>query len=112
MTDTNPETAAPAMKFTTKVRRKVRFGTIHVDDLTFQGAIDAMGEYIAAGQGGYVVTPNVDHVCLAETSVKLREAYQHAALSLIDGMPLLWLAKLMGNPLPEKISGSDLIRPL
>lgn len=94
------------------VRRKVRLGTIHVDDLSFNGAIDAIAAAVKAGEGGFVVTPNVDHVCMAETDLRLREAYKHATLSLIDGMPLLWLAKALGNPLPEKISGSDLLRPL
>ena len=95
-----------------RTRRKVRFGYIHADDVTFAGAIDAIGERVASQQGGYVVTPNVDHVCLAETDTELRDAYRNATLSLVDGMPLLWLAKAMGQPLPEKISGSDLVMPL
>lgn len=94
------------------VRKKVRLGTIHVDELTFDGAIDAVADAVQAGDGGFVVTPNVDHVCLAETDARLRNAYEDATLSLIDGMPLLWLAKALGNPLPAKISGSDLLRPL
>jgi len=93
-------------------RRKIRLGKIHVDELTFEGAIDAIAAAVATGQGGYVVTPNVDHVCMAETDARLRDAYDRATLSLIDGMPLLWLAKALGNPLPAKISGSDLLRPL
>lgn len=93
-------------------RRKVRFGYIHADDITFDGAINAISERVASEQGGYVVTPNVDHVCLAETDGDLRDAYRNAALSLVDGMPLLWLARSMGHPLPEKISGSDLLLPL
>lgn len=92
--------------------KKVRFGNIHADVLSFDGALDAITTRIAAGAGGYVVTPNVDHVCLAEVDANLRDAYRDATLSLVDGMPLLWLARALGNPLPEKISGSDLIRPL
>ena len=33
-------------------------------------------------------------------------------LSIPDGMPLLWIASSLGTPLPEKVSGSDLLVPL
>ncbi len=92
--------------------KKVRFGHIHADVVSFAESLDAIAALVARGEGGFVVTPNVDHVCLAETSLPLREAYARAALSLADGMPLLWLARAMRQPLPEKISGSDLVEPL
>lgn len=92
--------------------KQVKFGHVHADHLDFAGALGAIGELVDRRAGGFVVTPNVDHVCLAETSAPLVDAYRHAALSLADGMPLLWLARLMGHRLPEKISGSDLVMPL
>ena len=57
-------------------------------------------------------TPNVNHVVQAEGNARLRDAYQAAALSLVDGMPVLWASRFMGSPLPEKVSGSDLVVPL
>lgn len=39
-------------------------------------------------------------------------AYEQASLTLADGMPVLWAARLLGAPLPEKVSGSDLALPL
>jgi N-acetylglucosaminyldiphosphoundecaprenol N-acetyl-beta-D-mannosaminyltransferase len=98
-------TAAPTTK-------KVRFGKIHADHLTFDEALGRMADIIERKVGGFVVTPNVDHVCLADEDPRLRDVYAHATLSLVDGMPLLWLARALGHPLPQKISGSDLIRPL
>jgi N-acetylglucosaminyldiphosphoundecaprenol N-acetyl-beta-D-mannosaminyltransferase len=92
--------------------RSVRFGRIHADVVTFAGALDEIVAACARGQGGYVVTPNVDHVVLAEQDDRLVDAYAHAALSLADGKPLVWLARAMNRPLPQKISGSDLVRPL
>jgi N-acetylglucosaminyldiphosphoundecaprenol N-acetyl-beta-D-mannosaminyltransferase len=91
---------------------RVRFGRIHADVLTFAEAIDSIEQLATAGAGGYVVTPNVDHVCLAEEDRELVDAYARASLSLVDGKPLVWLSRAMGQPLPEKISGSDLARPL
>lgn len=92
--------------------KKIRLGTIHADCLTFDDALASIEACIRDNVGGYVVTPNVDHVCMAETDERLQQVYRDSSLSLVDGMPLLWLGKLMGQPFPEKISGSDLIRPL
>jgi len=78
----------------------------------FQGAIDAIDRLISAKNGGTVFTPNVDHVVMAEHDERFRSAYAAAALSLVDGTPVLWAARLLRTPLPAKISGSDLVMPL
>jgi N-acetylglucosaminyldiphosphoundecaprenol N-acetyl-beta-D-mannosaminyltransferase len=83
-----------------------------VDPVTFDGALSAIEGLVAAGRGGLVVTPNVDHVVIAERNPEFREAYAGAALSLADGMPLLWVSRLLGRALPAKVSGSDLLVPL
>jgi N-acetylglucosaminyldiphosphoundecaprenol N-acetyl-beta-D-mannosaminyltransferase len=87
-------------------------GKIHAHVLTFKEAMSCIAAQLKDKKPGYVVTPNVDHVCLAEHNVLLREAYQKASLSLVDGMPLVWLSRFLGRRLPEKISGSDLVEPL
>ena len=92
--------------------RRLRLGQIDIDVVTFAEAIEAVTALAKSGRGGYVVTPNVDHVVLAEADPGFRAAYGGASLSLVDGMPLLWASRLLGAPLPEKISGSDLILPL
>ena len=91
--------------------RRVRLGRLHADAVDFTEALDAIEDLTDSG-GGFVVTPNVDHLVRAEMNPWLRRAYGDAALSLADGTPLLWLARLAGTSLPAKVSGSDLIRPL
>jgi N-acetylglucosaminyldiphosphoundecaprenol N-acetyl-beta-D-mannosaminyltransferase len=91
---------------------RVPLGRIHVDAVSFDGAIDAIVALCRAGRGGTVVTPNVDHVCMAETDEALKAAYDDASLSLLDGKPLQWLASAMNRAVPAKVSGSDLLRPL
>lgn len=93
-------------------RDPIRIGTLPVDPVTRDGALAAIGELVRKRAGGYVVTPNVDHVVLAEHDRRLRNAYEAASLSLADGMPLLWASRLLGRRLPEKVSGSDLVAPL
>lgn len=92
--------------------KRVRLGQIYAHALAFSEALDEVAALVAAGKGGYIVTPNVDHVVQAEHSEALRAAYHAASLSLVDGQPLIWLSRMMGEPFPEKISGSDLVPQL
>lgn len=91
---------------------RVLFGRIHADHVTFDESIERIVSRARRREGGFVVTPNVDHVVLAQHDGELRAAYSSAFLSVADGMPLLWMARLFGTPLPAKISGSDLTLPL
>lgn len=83
-----------------------------IDVLTFDAALEAIGQLVAEKKGGYVVTPNIDHVVLADSNEAFKASYQDASLSLVDGQPLVWASRLLGEQLPEKISGADLILPL
>lgn len=93
-------------------RNLIRIGHVAIDRLTQEDALHKVRALMTARRGGFVVTPNVDHIVRAERDLRLRAAYARAALSLADGQPLLWMARALGTPLPEKISGSDLIDPL
>lgn len=62
-----------------------------------------------AGQGGWVVTPNIDICQRARRDPVLRDLVRHATLTVPDGMPLLWAARLRGGALAERVTGSSLI---
>ena len=83
-----------------------------MDVLDHEGAIDAVVRLVRQGRGGTVFTPNVDHIVQAEHDEAFRAAYSRTDLSLVDGTPVLWAARLLGTPLPAKLSGSDLFDPL
>ena len=60
----------------------------------------------------YVVTPNTDHAVMYQDRADLRAAYRDASLVLADGAPLVWAARLLGQPLPGRVAGSDLVPQL
>lgn len=93
-------------------RRRIRIGRARIDDVTVAEALQAIEDLVARRSGGIVCTPNVDHVVLLEDDPRLRAAYERASLILADGMPILWASRLLGTPLREKVSGSDLVSPL
>lgn len=80
-----------------------------MNNVTLGETLEAIGRHIDAGEQGYVVTPNVDHVVEYDENPDFRLAYRDATLVLADGMPILWAGRLFGKPIKAKISGSDLI---
>lgn len=92
--------------------RRVRIGQLWVDALTMAEAIERIDALVGAGAGGSVFTPNVDHVVTAEDDDAFRAAYAEASVSLADGQALVWAMRLLRTPVPEKVSGSDLVWPL
>ncbi len=105
--DVSPGTSLDAHSY-----ERVPLGSLFAHRVTEQEAIEAIVNRARTGLGGYLVTPNVDHVCVAQVSEPFRDAHRAAYLSLVDGTPLMWLSAACGSRLPEKISGSDLIMPL
>lgn len=91
---------------------RIALGSVPVDVLRFDEALEAIEALVDRRAGGAVFTPNVDHVVKAERVPELREAYQGVDLSVADGMPLVWASRLLGTPLPERVAGSDLVLPL
>lgn len=87
---------------------RIQFMNTEIDNLTMQEALDAIDKLIQKKINAYVVTPNIDHIVQLETNANFREIYKNADLILTDGKPLLWISKLYGISIKEKISGSDL----
>jgi len=57
----------------------------------------------------YIATANVDFLVRAQTDADLRRILLDAHLVLCDGTPLVWASRLLGNPLPERVAGSDIV---
>ena len=82
---------------------------VPIDRLGLRGLLRSVCIQISQRVPGYIVTPNIDHVCLYHTSEEFRDVYRNALLSLPDGTPLLWAGRILNTPLREKLSGSDMI---
>jgi exopolysaccharide biosynthesis WecB/TagA/CpsF family protein len=82
---------------------------VAIDNVSMSEAIAAVEAYIRRGNGLLVVTPNIDHLLQLRRDEEFRRAYSGAELVLADGMPLIWLSRLQGTPLKQKVSGSDFL---
>ena len=82
------------------------------DNVTTPETLAAIGKMIASGQPHYGATANVDFIVQAMKDVELRRILFDAHLVLADGMPIVWASKFLGNPLPERVTGSGMIPQL
>jgi N-acetylglucosaminyldiphosphoundecaprenol N-acetyl-beta-D-mannosaminyltransferase len=79
------------------------------DNVTTQETITLVERMVASRQPHYLVTANVDFLVQALHDVELRRILFEAHLVLCDGTPLVWASRWLGNPLPERVAGSDLV---
>ena len=93
------------------MNRKYRLFGYNVDALRMQEAVDTALSWITESSGTcrYVVTPNVDHTVMFQEREDLRRAYADASMILADGMPVVLASRLVGKPLPERVTGTDLV---
>ena len=87
----------------------IRLAGIRFHALTESESIAHVIRQLDAGVGGWVVTPNLDHLQRLCRNPALRRLYSRASLVVADGMPLIWASCLQRTPLPERVAGSSLV---
>jgi N-acetylglucosaminyldiphosphoundecaprenol N-acetyl-beta-D-mannosaminyltransferase len=69
-------------------------------------------EGVRMGRGGWIVTPNLDILRQFTGSLVSRELIMSASHRVADGTPIVWASRLAGEPVPERVPGSDLVMSL
>ena len=82
---------------------------LDIDAMTEEQAVARVVDRSLNDEGGWVITPNLDHLRQFRRKPSLRRHFAEADLVLADGMPLVWASRLQDTPLPERVAGSDLI---
>ncbi len=84
---------------------------IEFDSIDMNSAVDTVLDWSKESfkKCRYVVTPNVDHAVLFQERKDLREAYSDASLIVADGWPVVLASKILRQPVPERVPGSDLV---
>jgi N-acetylglucosaminyldiphosphoundecaprenol N-acetyl-beta-D-mannosaminyltransferase len=59
-----------------------------------------------------ISTPNLNFLVNSRLDVEFRESLLDSDLCPADGMPILWIARLLGVPMKERVSGSDIFETL
>ncbi len=81
----------------------VQILNVSIDNLSTEELLKRLGVY-----GGVVFTPNVDHLMKLQTDPEFYQVYQTCNYRVCDSQILYYASRLLGQPIREKISGSDL----
>ena len=65
--------------------------------------------FILSGRPHYIAVVNVAKVIKMRSDKNLKESVLSADLIGADGVPLVWASKLLGDPLPGRVNGTDLM---
>ena len=79
------------------------------DALTLDEAEERADTLLRSGAGGYIVTANPEIVLHCREDAAYAAAVNGAALVLADGVGDLCAARILGTPLPERVTGADLV---
>src|SRR5256885_2962992 len=72
-------------------------------------AMDVMDGMVARRERGYVCAVAVHAVMVSQHDPEMRSAVAGSALTVPDGMPLVWAANLLGESLRNRVYGPELM---
>jgi N-acetylglucosaminyldiphosphoundecaprenol N-acetyl-beta-D-mannosaminyltransferase len=78
------------------------------DAVTLPEAAAHLDSVRALGKRCFLSTPNLNFTVASLHDSAFRNSVCRSDLSVADGMPLIWMARMLGIPLPERVSGSNL----
>jgi N-acetylglucosaminyldiphosphoundecaprenol N-acetyl-beta-D-mannosaminyltransferase len=78
------------------------------DAVTEDQALRQLQQSAHLGQRCFLSTPNLSFAAGCMGDADFRQSVVNSDLSTADGAPIVWLARLMGAPLPERVTGSNL----
>jgi len=82
------------------------------NNVTMDEAVALIEEQIREGGFHQVATANVDFLKNAMRDEELRDILCSCEMVVPDGMPIVWMSRLLGTPLKERVSGIDLVERL
>ena len=111
-----PDRSIRPLRAESVTRRSSWMLGVPVDDITLSEAVDAVVDLVRDGREHgrthQVATVNVDFVVNATRDRRQRSILRRTALSIPDGMPIVWGSRLLGVPMRERVAGADLVPAL
>lgn len=109
---------APALRDRSAEYSRLHDSRVHwlfglpVDQIRLAEASTAVATAARARESFVFITPNLNFLRECARDAHFRDGCLRSELSLADGTPLLWLARVAGFELPHRVAGSDLFDEL
>ena len=83
-----------------------------MDNVSMEQTLQLVEGFVRSGRPHQHVAVNVDKLVKASRDEGLRRIINECDLVNVDGMPVVWAARLLGKPLKERVAGIDLFEAL
>lgn len=74
--------------------------------------LDKIEEFINSKEPHHIITLNAEIIYKAQSNLKLKKIINEAALVTPDGSGVVWAADYLNDPVPERVTGIDLVGKL
>jgi len=82
------------------------------DEVNLEDSVEHLYQDIERSNKCFLSTPNLNFAITTQSDDAFFQSVIDSDLSVADGMPLIWVAKLLGIPLTERVAGSTLFEQL
>ncbi len=82
------------------------------DAIDLAGSVRLVQEAAARKEKCFLSTPNLNWLVTCQQDADLRNSVIDSDLSIVDGMPLVWVAGWLGIPIVERVAGSAVFEGL
>jgi N-acetylglucosaminyldiphosphoundecaprenol N-acetyl-beta-D-mannosaminyltransferase len=83
-----------------------------VDAVDMSAVVDRIGAAAASTAPFFISTPNLHFLISSQVNPQFRETLLSSDLCPADGVPVVWIARLLGVPLKGRVAGSDIFDTL
>lgn len=81
---------------------------VKVDRISFDNALDKAEQLVKSEGVSAIFTPNPEIIMAAKDDEKFREILNSADLCTADGIGVVYAARILKTPVPERVAGFDL----
>lgn len=92
-------------------QKRARIGKLNLDPVTMEEAIQFVADRLKmpGGPATIIETVNAQFVCVGDSLRRFASFVRNADLVVADGMSLVGASRLLGDPLPERVTGVDMV---
>lgn len=80
---------------------------VRVDDITYRDLLHRVDLFVASGEPHQIVTVNAEMLVAARDDAELARALDGSDLNVADSVGVTLAARLLGQPIRERVTGSD-----
>ena len=89
---------------------RVPIGPLQIDRVPLSAVPGLLAGFASQGSPHQIVTANLQFLGVASRDAAFAEIVNRADLVVADGVPLLGLSRIIGRPIPDRITGHDLLQ--